>query len=164
MAPLCIHFTNSHAKLWLTLSVLILPSNALFDDLICHSVLHASVILFISWTVVAAPSFAPQMAAGCCASCIASGGGMPHGESSQERKGPSLYDICKMLGIWTSSHFVRISFYVPALFVLKIRIYWAWNYYFSWVPWNLVINLRFVHLQKAGESNFFTQFHATHSK
>ena len=27
-----------------------------------------------------------------------------------------------------------------------------------------VINLRFVHPQKAGERNFFIQFHATHSK
>ena len=33
--------------------------------------------------------------------------------------------------------------------------YWARNYYFPWVSWNWVINLQFVHLQKAGERNFF---------
>ena len=35
------------------------------------------------------------------------------------------------------------------------RTYWAQNYYLSWVAWNWVINLRFVHPQKAGERNFF---------
>ena len=38
------------------------------------------------------------------------------------------------------------------------------NYYFPWVAWNWVINLRFVLPQKAGERKFFTQFHATHDK
>ena len=34
-------------------------------------------------------------------------------------------------------------------------LYWARNNYFPWVAWNWVINLRFVHPQKAGERNFF---------
>ena len=33
--------------------------------------------------------------------------------------------------------------------------YWARNYYFPRVAWNWVINLWFVHPQKAGECNFF---------
>ena len=33
--------------------------------------------------------------------------------------------------------------------------YWARNYYLLWVAWNWVINLRFVHPQKAAERNFF---------
>ena len=46
----------------------------------------------------------------------------------------------------------------------KYYLYWARNYYLLWVAWNWVINLRFVHPQKAAERNFFTQFHATHNK
>ena len=37
-------------------------------------------------------------------------------------------------------------------------------YYFPWVAWNWLINLRIVCPQKAGERNFFTQFHATRGK
>ena len=33
--------------------------------------------------------------------------------------------------------------------------YWPRNYYLSWVAWNWVINLRFIHPQKAAELNFF---------
>ena len=35
------------------------------------------------------------------------------------------------------------------------RSYWARNYYLLWVAWNKVINLHFVHPQKAAERNFF---------
>ena len=48
--------------------------------------------------------------------------------------------------------------------VFNLTTYWARNYYLLWVVWNWVINLRFVHPQKAGKRNFFTQFHATHGK
>ena len=34
-------------------------------------------------------------------------------------------------------------------------VYWGRKYYFPWVVWNWVINLRFVHPLKPGESNFF---------
>ena len=42
--------------------------------------------------------------------------------------------------------------------------YWGRKYSFPWVAWNWVINLRFVHLQQAGERKLITQFHATHGK
>ena len=37
----------------------------------------------------------------------------------------------------------------------KSRWYRARNYYLSWVAWNWVINLLFVHPYEAGERNFF---------
>ena len=45
--------------------------------------------------------------------------------------------------------------YSTLLFIDLDTLYWDRNYYLSWVAWNWVINLGFVHPKKAGEHNFF---------
>ena len=67
----------------------------------------------------------------------------------------------------TSAEMIPIPDLIP--YSIQIRgmyciTYWGRKYYFPWVAWNWVINLRFVHLLQAGECKLITKFHATHGK